>query len=105
MKDAIERLLEAEVKTFEYSGEQFRFRRLTAGEGLALQEAAAALPEDKPLDYLALLISKTMVEPDGSLGMDSDDGRRKLASLPVEALIALYTAAGDWNGLTESKKN
>lgn len=103
MRDAVQRLLEAEVTTVECHGEQFRFKRLSAAEGLAIQEAG--LSEQEPYKYLALVISKTCVEQDGSLGMDSDEWRAKILGLPADTLIVLSTASAEWSGLAESKKN
>lgn len=105
MKSAIEKLVAAEIKTIDCHGETVRLKRMRAIEGMKLHEASLAMPEGEADKFLALVLSKTIVEEDGSLSLDSDSGRELLGRLPLETLIELGEAAMEWAGLNESKKN
>lgn len=106
----------ANARTLHWHGEQLTITKLAADDGLkllALSEGMAkadGVPTD-PAElrrFFEFVAAATVLDDDGSRAFETDEGRALLASMTLDALTDLGTAALEWSGLRapeESKKN
>lgn len=107
--EALRQKILGQVKVVEVGGTTYRMVKIGAVDGLEVNAILVAIPiegdgENKkvtqPADLMRLysmLLSKTLVDDDGSKAFDSDEGRAWIERLPRDEFMELGDAAADWN--------
>jgi hypothetical protein len=106
MLEAIKRLVDAETTTIEVKGEAIRIRKLSAIDGMTLAGGLSgeSLTAEQGIAFNAAVLSKTILEEDGTRALDNDQGRALLASLPIDTLNELAAAVMKFSGIDPDAK-
>lgn len=77
-------------------------RRMSAAKAVSVSRQLAGFNADDPVQFCkfqAELIAASVVDPDGSLPLETEEGREVLSLLPAGELLELFKQANAINGL------
>lgn len=101
-------------RNVDWYGEQITITKLAADDGielLAMSNGFAKAEDGTPTDagelrkFFEFVVTRTVLEDDGTRAFESAEGRELLASMSLGALTDLGTLSLEWSGLDKSKKN
>lgn len=108
MLDLLKRRLSAAVGGYEWNGETVHFKRLSAGDFIAVKSLAtpeADTDEKAGVEFYVQLLSVTLCTPQGVCECNSDEGRNTLQQLSLSDLQSLGQLSLKHSGLVNSEKN
>jgi len=103
--ESLKRKSASMVKTQEVHGDEYSFRKLSAGDFLLLQDKKKSANWGEAEEFIELL-KKTLCDSSGSLDCDNADGDELLRKMPIDTLVALGNASCEWSmGKAAESKN
>lgn len=85
-----------------------KMRRMPAAKAVAVSRKLSTFNADDPVQFCAFqaeLIAASVVGEDGSLPLETPEGREVLAMLPAGELLELFKEANAINGLAVAVKD